>query len=341
MENFYFENAEKRMKMFDSLINESEEQNIEKRLSREIQKIKPIPLDMFGAKYAINNIIQAEISRNTVSFDRTLPQLMSLDLTNVTTRSKFRFDNYYKRFLVSRNRGFDFEGMIAGFLDADISIDKNSPFDIVTNNEKISLKTLNNSSESVVIKSIVKTVSEFIKNYKGSEENRQEAMSYLASNNPLKYLFDSGNDDLINLGEDIVNESLSGIDSVLIGIPKKDNKIELFYFNKETLVRLSKVKGAIVNPKSSGSKQLRFSSSILSDADLYGSIKFPNLTNEDYENFFIGDEKTNNTINTLNKFGMKYGVNGLGSQLPQDIIMDLTKSENFITDMNFIIGKEE
>jgi len=341
MENFYFENAEKRMKILDSLINESEEQDAEKKLSREIQKIKPIPLDMFGAKYAINNIITAEIGRKTINFDRTISSLLSLDLTNVTTRSKFRFDNYYKKFLVSRNRGFDFEGMIAGFLDGEISTDKNSPFDIVANNQRISLKTLNSESEAVVIKSIVKTVDSFIKNYRGSEENKNQAMSYLRSNNPLKYLFDSGNDDLINIGEDIVNETLSNIDSVLIGIPKKDNKVELFYFSKQKLVSLSKVKGAIVNPKSSGSKQLRFSASILPEADMYGAIKFPLLTNEDYENFFIGDEATNNTINILNNFGMKYGVNGLGSQLPQDIIMDLAKSEKFITDMNFIIGKEE
>jgi hypothetical protein len=94
-------------------------------------------------------------------------------------------------------------------------------------------------------------------------------------------------------------------------------------------------------PKTSGAKQLRLSSTILPDADLFGKIVFPNLTQEDYQNFLIGDETRNKTIDTLNRFGNKYGVNDLGRQLPQDIIMDLTKSENFITDMNFILGKQE
>jgi len=326
------------MEKFDSLVNENKD--IERIISRELQKIRLIPLDMFGAKEAINNIIDAEISRKTIKFNRTLPSLMSLNLSNITTRSKFRFDNYYKRFYNSRNRGFDFEGMIAGFLGADISTDKNSPFDIIAQGNKISLKTLKNESESVVIKSIAKNVSNYIKNYRGSEENKNQAIAALTSTNPIKFLVDSGNNDLINIAEDIVNETLSNIDSVLIGIPKPNNKIELFYFTKENIAKLAIKKGVSLNPKSTGSKQLRLSATILPEADLFGSITFPNLTDEDYSNFLIGDESRNAIVNVLNKFGDRYGINDFGAQLPQDIIMDLSKSQNFITDMNFIIGKK-
>ncbi len=191
MSNIYYRLAEQKMEKFDSLVNENKD--IERIISRELQKIRLIPLDMFGAKEAINNIIDAEISRKTIKFNRTLPSLMSLNLSNITTRSKFRFDNYYKRFYNSRNRGFDFEGMIAGFLGADISTDKNSPFDIIAQGNKISLKTLKNESESVVIKSIAKNVSNYIKNYRGSEENKNQAIAALTSTNPIKFLVDSGN----------------------------------------------------------------------------------------------------------------------------------------------------
>ncbi len=220
MENLYYNIAEEK---FNKFLLEQNEIN----LSRELQKIRLIPLDMFGAKAAINNIIDAEITRNTIDFNKTIPSLMSLDLSNVSVRSKFRFDDYYKRFFKSRNRGFDFEGMIAGFLDSTISEDINSPFDITTSGNKISLKTLNDKSESVVIKSIAKNVTNYIKNYRGSEENRQTAINALMSNNPVKYLLDSNNQDLINIAEDLVNETLSGIDSLLIGIPRSDNKIDL------------------------------------------------------------------------------------------------------------------
>jgi len=331
MENLYYNIAEEK---FNKFLLEQNEIN----LSRELQKIRLIPLDMFGAKAAINNIIDAEITRNTIDFNKTIPSLMSLDLSNVSVRSKFRFDDYYKRFFKSRNRGFDFEGMIAGFLDATISEDINSPFDITTSGNKISLKTLNDKSESVVIKSIAKNVTNYIKNYRGSEENRQTAINALMSNNPVRYLLDSNNQDLINIAEDLVNETLSGIDSLLIGIPRADNKIDLYYFTKENLVKLGTTPGYSLAPKSTGSKQLRLSSKILSQADLKGQITFPILQDEDYQNFFIGDETRNQTIDILNKFGDKYGIKNLGAQLPQDIIIDLTNSEQFITDMNFIIG---
>jgi len=341
MENIYYTIAEQRMEYLDSLINEDENKDMARAMSRELQKIRLIPLDMLSAKEAISNIITAEVSRKTTNFNRTIPSLMGLDLRNVTIRNKFRFDNYYKRFLQSRNRGFDFEGLIAGFLDAEISEDKNSPFDVTKDNNRISLKTLRSESESVVIKSITKNVSNYIKNYRGSEENRQQAITALMSNNPVKFLVDSDNQDLINIAEDIVNETLSSIDSVLIGIPKENNVIELFYFTKETIARLATTKGIMMAPKTSGAKQLRLSSTILPDADLFGKIVFPNLTQEDYQNFLIGDDTRNQTVDTLNRFGNKYGVNDLGRQLPQDIIMDLAKSERFITDMNFILGNQE
>ena len=165
MDNIYYTIAEQKMETVNAILNEMPKEDLKKVIARELQKIKLIPLDMFSAKEAISNIIDAEISRKTINFNRTIPSLMSLNLTTVTTRSKFRFDNYYKRFYVSRNRGFDFEGMIAGFLDGEISENKNSPFDIMANGQRISLKTLNDESESVVIKSISDSLKKYLNSF--------------------------------------------------------------------------------------------------------------------------------------------------------------------------------
>ena len=146
---------------------------------------------------------------------------------------------------------------------------------------------------------------------------------------------------MVNIAEDVIRLSLEGIDSLLIGIPKENNRVDLYYFTKERLVQLATMKGVIMAPKTKGSKQLRLSSGILSDADLTGSIIFPNMTDADYEAFLIGDDTTKATVDVLNKFGRKYGVNGLGGQLPQDIVMDLAKSQEFITDMSFILGNKK
>jgi hypothetical protein len=341
MDNIYYTIAEQKMERLNIILNEMAGEDLKKIISRELQKIKLIPLDMFSAKEAISNIMMAEISRKTINFNRTIPSLMTLDLRNVTTRSKFRFDNYYKRFYTSRSRGFDFEGMIAGFLDGDISTDKTSPFDITANGQKISLKTLNNENESVVIKSISDSLKKYYNSYDGSPENKEQLKTIFSSSNPIKVLVDSKNDDLLNIAEDVVGMALEGIDCLLIGIPQENNKIGLYYFSKERLIKLATNKATLMAPKSSGSKQIRLSSSILIDADMTGTIIFPLLNDEDYENFLIGDETTTNTINTLNKLGNKYCVRGLGGQLPQDVVMDLAKSQHFITDMNFILGGEK
>ena len=340
MDNIYYTIAEQKMERLSYLLNEMPKEDLKKIMARELQKIKLIPLDMFSSREAISNIIDAETSRETINFNRTIPSLMTLNLTNVTTRSKFRFDNYYKRFYTSRSRGFDFEGMIAGFLDGEISENKTSPFDITANGQRISLKTLRDEGESVVIKSVADSLKKYLSTYNGTPENKEQLKNIFSSSNPIGVLVDSKNNDLLNIAEDVVEMALEGIDCLLIGIPQQDNKINLYYFSKEKMVRLSTNRTTLMAPKNSGAKQIRLSSNILSDADIIGTITFPHLTDEDYENFLIGDETTSNTIEVLNKFGSKYGINSLGSQLPQDIVMDLAKSEQFITDMNFIIGNQ-
>ena len=341
MDNIYYTIAEQKMERLSYLLNEMPKEDLKKVIARELQKIKLIPLDMFSAREAISNIIEAEVSRETINFNRTIPSLMSLNLSDVTTRSKFRFDNYYKRFYVSRSRGFDFEGMIAGFLDGEISENKNSPFDINANGQRISLKTLNDDGQSVVIKSVADSLKKYYNAYEGTPENKEQLKNIFLASNPIGVLVDSKNNDLLNIAEDVVEMALEGIDCLLIGIPQQDNKIGLYYFSKETIVRLSTNRATLMAPKSSGAKQIRLSSSILNEADITGTIVFPSLTDEDYENFLIGDETTKNTINTLNKLGDKYGVRGLGGQLPQDVVMDLAKSQEFITDMNFILGGDQ
>lgn len=338
MENIYYNLAEQKMKFVSFLMEEAEEMNLQKTIARELQKIKLIPLDMFSAKEAISNIVVAEISRKTIPFNRTISSLMSLDLSNVNVRSKFRFDNYYKRFFKSRSRGFDFEGMIAGFLDGDISDDINSPYDMYADQKRISLKSLNSNKESVVIKSIAKSLKKYLIDYNGSHENKNQLEQIFLNKNPIKLLINSENNDLSNVAEDIVRMTLDDIDCLLIGIPNENNTVSLFYYSVEKIIQLATNPNFLMEPKSSGSKQIRLSSQILTQADIFGKITFPNLTDKDYREFLIGNEDTKKTQTILNKFGNKYGIKNLGGQLPQDIVSDLSKNNQFITDMDFIIG---
>jgi hypothetical protein len=342
MSNFYFDNAEKKLRLVESLINEMSDKELQKLMSRELQKIRLIPLDMFAAKEAISNIIQAENSRGTINFNRTITGLMSLDLSNVTIRNRFRFDNYYRRFIKSRSRGFDFEGLIAGLLDAEISESKTSPYDVVAmDGSQYSLKTLNKLSESPVLKSIKTNFSTYYNNFQGDEEYKEELGAIIQESNPLKWLVDSQDPVFLDIAKDILTEAMSEINGMLVGIPMDNQRIKMYYFSREKLIELGLQTDMINAPKIKGAMQIRFSSKIFKDPTISGELIFPDLSKKDYEDFLIGDDSTKRTIETLNNFGQKYGVNGLGRQLPQDIVMDLAKSEKFITDMNFILGSEE
>ena len=342
MSNYHFDNAEKKLMIAESILNEMSDKELDRLMARELQKIRLIPLDMFAAKEAISNIITAEISRGTINFNRQITGLMSLDLSTVTLRNKFRFDNYYRRFVNSRSRGFDFEGLIAGLLDAEISESKISPYDIITTDGGLqSLKTLNSLSESPVLKSIKTNFKYYLENFQGDDEYRRELESIITQDNPLRFLVDSSDPIFLDIAKDILTNALSEIDGMLVGIPMKDQRIKMFYFSKEKLIELGLQAGMIMAPKSKGVMQIRFSSKIFKDPTISGELLFPDLTKKDYENFLIGDDNTTRTIQTLDAFGRKYGINGLGSQLPQDVVMDLAKSESFITDMSFIIGDKK
>jgi hypothetical protein len=342
MSNFYFDNAEKKLRLVESLINEMSDKELQKLMSRELQKIRLIPLDMFAAKEAISNIIQAENSRKTINFNRTITGLMSLDLSTVTIRNRFRFDNYYRRFIKSRSRGFDFEGLIAGLLDAEISESKTSPYDVVAmDGSQYSLKTLNKLSESPVLKSIKTNFSTYYNNFQGDEEYKEELGAIIQESNPLKWLVDSQDPVFLDIAKNILTEAMSEINGMLVGIPMDNQRIKMYYFSREKLIELGLQTDMINAPKVKGAMQIRFSSKIFKDPTISGELIFPDLSKKDYEDFLIGDDSTKRTIETLNNFGQKYGVNGLGRQLPQDIVMDLAKSEKFITDMNFILGSEE
>jgi hypothetical protein len=342
MSNFYFYNAEKKLRLAESILNEMSDKELDKLMARELQKIRLIPLDMFAAKEAISNIIEAENSRGTINFNRTITGLMSLDLSPVTLRNKFRFDNYYRRFIKSRSRGYDFEGLIAGLLDAEISENKTSPYDVkAMEGSQYSLKTLNKLSESPVLKSIKTNFKFYYDNFEGDEEYKKELGSIIEQSNPLKYLVDSMDPIFLDIAKDILTEAMSEIDGMLVGIPMGNQRIKMFYFSKEKLIELGLQTDMINAPKTKGAMQIRFSSKIFKDPTISGELVFPDLSRKDYEEFLIGDDTTNKTVETLNMLGSKYGVNGLGRQLPQDVVMDLAKSEAFFTDMNSILGSEE
>jgi Fe-Mn family superoxide dismutase len=316
--------------------NENLEPDLKKSMSRELQKIRLIPLDAEAASEAVNNIITAEIERGNLNFNRTLEGLMTLNLSNVSERSKYRFNNYFQRFVKSKTRGFDFEGMVTGFLDGELAISKSSPFDVSTSQgDKLSCKIVRDINERISIKSIKKSVNDYILNYSGSEENKGELLRISQFPNFLELLITTENQDLKNQAEDILEFLLIDITGLLVGIPNSvKTGINLYYYDKNRIIDFVKTPGILNAGRSKESQTLSLSTKILKmDTTMSGFIQFPIVSTDEYKEFLIGDEKTKEVISLFNSLGERYGVARLGDNIPQDIIRDLSKNERFKFDL--------
>jgi len=323
------------------LENEETGQDIKKLMNRELQKIRLIPLDAEAAESAINNIITAEIERGSLNFNRKIEGLMTLNLTNVSERSKFRFENYFQRFVKSRTRGFDFEALISGLLGGQLATNLNSPYDVFTvDGDKISCKIIRNTSEKINLKSIKKSVNSYIINYNGSPENKEELLKLAQFPNFLELILKHKNQDIRNCAEDILTKLLEEVTGMLIGIPSgSENRINLYYFDKNKLTQLAKIPELLTAPKTKGSQTITFSSKVLNyKPTMTGNIQFPVLSQDDYVAFLSSTPETIKIVDLMNSFGGKYGVSRLGDNIPQDIIRQLSKNERFKLDLGRIIG---
>ena len=320
--------------------NEEIDMDLKKAMSRELQKIRLIPLDAEAASEAVNNITTAEIERGNLNFNRTLEGLMSLNLEDVSERSKYRFNNYFKRFVKSKTRGLDFEGMVAGFLDGQLAISNVSPFDVSTQKgDKISCKIVRDLNERINIKSIKESLKKFINDYNGSPENKEELNRISQYPNFLELLVGHESDDIKNQAEDILEYLLTDITALLVGIPN-DSKtgIDLAYYDRNKIIELTKVPGLLASGRRAEAQTLSLSAKILKmNKTMSGFIQFPILTTDDYKSFLIGDEKTKEVLDLFNNFGEKYGVPRLGDNIPQDIIRNLAKNERFKIDLRNLV----
>jgi hypothetical protein len=330
---------------FLRVLLESEEfqPDIKKAMSRELQKIRLIPLDAEAAEAAVNNIITTEISERGLKFDRTIIGLMSLDLGNVSERSRFRFNNYYQRFITSRSRGLDFEALVSGLLGGQMSSGLNTPYDITTpDNLKISCKIVRNTDESPVLKGVKTSLGEYINSYTGSEENKKFLKSIEFEPNVISKLINIENQDYRNIAEDLISHLLVDVDGMLLGVPNSDFTISLYYYDKNTIKNILKIPGMTTAPKQKGSQQIRFSTKILKltspgVAPIRGKVLFPKISTQEYSEFLLGNDKTKEVLDIFNNLGLKYGVGRLGDNIPQDIIRNLSRNERFKMDIRRIL----
>ena len=230
--------------------------------------------------------------------------------------------------------------MVSGLLGGQLATSLNSPYDVFTvNGDKISCKIVRNTSEKINLKSIKKSVNIYISNYNGSPENKEELIKLSQASNFIELILRHENQDIRNCAEDILNKLLEEITGMLVGIPlESENKIKLFYFDRNKLIQLAKIPEMLLAPKTKGSQTITFSPKILNyKPTMTGQIQFPVLSQEEYVSFLSSTPETTKIVDLMNSFGFKYGANRLGDNIPQDIIKQLSKSEKFKLDLSRII----
>ena len=158
--------------------------------------------------------------------------------------------------------------------------------------------------------------------------------------NFLELILRHKNQDIRNCAEDILNKLLEEITGMLVGIPSgSENKINLYYFDRNKLIQLAKIPEMLMAAKTKGSQTITFSSKILEyKPTMTGQIKFPILSQDEYVSFLSNTPETTKIVDLMNFFGEKYGVSRLGDNIPQDVIRSLSKNERFKLDLSRIVG---
>jgi len=194
-------------------------------------------------------------------------------------------------------------------------------------------------NERISLKSIRTGVKDFVEKYEGSEENKYILSGLTQFPNFLELVVTHENSDIQNQGEDILNKLLIDITGLLVGVPNSQNLgVDLYYYDKARLIELAKTPGILKAGRSAEAQTISYSAKILKmGTTKSGFIQFPIVTQEQYAEFLIGNEKTKEIVNIFNTMGEKYGVPRLGDNIPQDIIRDLSKNERFKLDIRRIL----
>lgn len=275
-----------------SLFLENNGQNIKTNLTERERQIKlgnllhnfgSIPIQKTKASEVIQKIL-FDINGQTFNLDEVLTTGSIIAPYN-KLHDKLRFADYFDSLLSEKEiRGHNFEGLIAGLFGGELSTSKTSRYDVKIGDRLISIKFLNDKSETPVlgsIKSFAQTkykqifdelditsayelfarnedliklkYKEFLDNW--SEEQQKKGKS---GSNPgegtRKMLMNLTEEFILNLRKEVYKDSFSDVNGYLIAYPNEENNmftsITVHYLTSDEMCNFV-CNGNVVRPKSS------------------------------------------------------------------------------------------
>jgi len=218
-----------------------------------------IPLNKEKSKVVISSIFKDS------GFVFDFPSNINMNEIGLKVHDKVRFDDYFNSLLESKStRGDNFEGLIAGVYNGDLSDSTSSKYDITIGSEKVSVKFVDSNNEA------------------------PRLGSYFISSdvNTYQYLTDTNVNVIDKL--EVVEKAFDNVDSFLFAYPIDDG-INIRYYKSSFIIDRLINHGYLVAPKTKGSNDIRISSRIMKEGDAY-TIKIPNLDWENIMNIYDGSK---------------------------------------------------
>lgn len=298
---------------------ESKEMSVEELRSAIFRFYTPIPL----SRKVASKVIKLLFNYNNINFPSILTDSsVNLELfgkkgTNYRhscLKNKLRFEDYLNSLLGETddsgdkaNRGFDFEGLIAGFFDGEISTDPKSKYDVTIGDDKHSVKFLNGPGENPTLTTITSIYDlDSVKKLNNYEELKERG------------LFDifSVGDNVQEMSKDIrkvLKIGFGNVDYFTVGYPKMDtNQIVIKVIKTKRLIDAimdygyklrvpnnsksdKKWDTALNGSRKSNKHEIRINNKIYSDSSKYVDnvfiIDIPQTTDEEIREIYYGQNR--------------------------------------------------
>ena len=285
---------------------------IEEKKSKLFSIYPPIPIEKRKAAYVIRKIRYAERENKSKLGDDTInfPDKRLID--------KVRWNEYLTTLSSSKEiRGHNFEGFIAGLYGGEFT-EPGDRADLKINGKMVSVKSLDNSSQSVVLGSVFDSL---------SKERRDRVRS--VTNRSIFQVFLERNSDEEDLRREIWEAGFCGVNNVdyfiIAFFNVKDGTIHLHTISNDAMFRFINSPGKkLVSPKrKSEFFQLRISAKYKEIKDQKKIvIKIPQITKEDLDQIW-------NT--TARDWGSKVFGKKISKKMRTDTIEDIIDDKEEIS----------
>lgn len=300
-------------KLFES---NDEDLDISELKSKIFRFYTPIPLSRTQSSYVIKKIFEHYgVPYFNVLNDKEINLNNIGDNRHNKFKNSLRFEEYLNTLLGEKSletgnvvdksgRGFNFEGLISGLFNGDLSKDSSSIYDLIIKSVgKISVKFSDKKTELPRLTSIKNILElDYVKSLKSYDIINDNGLVGLIKwnidwlENYTKLSGDLGYDvtykQLLEDIEEVLNITFNEVDYFVMGHPE-NNKIIITIISKSNMIKFILENG--LNAQKSSTGDIRISSSIFKDKGEYVDNKIilniPKLNKEDIINIYNGKNR--------------------------------------------------